>query len=562
MSPPPLTRQRRLQSVFGMALYLAAAIVLAAGFALESLAVPLTPWRWPPAVAIPAGLMIFAMGILARWISPKASLAACFTIYGLIALFAVGHRPPRRGDTVLAKTGLDKVYSSEESWCEIHLRPDAILGQRGIPNVAARQHSVEYDVSYTLDEEGWRKIPASPIDPAAPEIVFLGCSFTFGVGVADEENYPAILAAEAWPEYRVRNLALSGWGTNHCCVLLETILNEIPLPRCVFYGYISDHLKRNYLRRSWHSATHGWFPLFEWRSARLDFQGIVHSDKATLADTVEVASKEDAITFALIRRMNEMCQAKGIGFVCLVLQNLEDRVVKDLKAERGPRVLDLSEINYDYFLYDGHPKPSWHREIARAIASSREVADAAGDPALYQPSRVRAAEVDLDAWRLDVLAPARAFLDRGNSDQETTRARIESTDGRESSVLLKKHRLPMRKGESVTLMGRARADRPRSMMVSLQSGHPPFHGLGCYQRVQIGAEWTTFEWTNVVADSDDNATLCLLLGESTGWVEVAAVRLKGGDREIRPVPWQPPGLAAPGPRGAAPDETRTRTVAP
>ncbi len=58
-------------------------------------------------------------------------------------------------------------------------------------------------MTYRTDADGWRVTP-KPSKPAAPEIVILGCSFTWGIGVEDTETYPWILGTEAWPDHRIR----------------------------------------------------------------------------------------------------------------------------------------------------------------------------------------------------------------------------------------------------------------------------------------------------------------------------------------------------------------------
>ena len=76
-------------------------------------------------------------------------------------------------------------------------------GWENRPDAIGYHKTDDFEVTYTIDSSGNRLIPV-PEDPAG-EIVLLGCSFTFGYGVNDDESYGAVLAKKYWPRIEVIN---------------------------------------------------------------------------------------------------------------------------------------------------------------------------------------------------------------------------------------------------------------------------------------------------------------------------------------------------------------------
>ena len=65
---------------------------------------------------------------------------------------------------------------------------------------------------YTLNDNGHRgELPPVSDRYETPNIVYLGDSYTLGVGVNDGEEFTAIMGCRLAGRYRVLNLASSGW---------------------------------------------------------------------------------------------------------------------------------------------------------------------------------------------------------------------------------------------------------------------------------------------------------------------------------------------------------------
>lgn len=118
------------------------------------------------------------------------------------------------------------------------------------PNAEARAYKREggellYDVVYRTDEFGRRITPQSTPD-AGRFILFFGCSYVWGEGVAEDETLPAH-AARLMPGVRVYNYGFSGYGPQQMLAKLES--GELPreLPEksgTLVYVFMCDHVRR------------------------------------------------------------------------------------------------------------------------------------------------------------------------------------------------------------------------------------------------------------------------------------------------------------------------------
>ncbi len=254
---------------------------------------------------------------------------------------------------------------------------DERFGWRCKPETQALHAKVpDYCVAYSFDEAGWRKTPSAT--NSERDIVFLGCSFTFGLGVEDHETYPAILAHH-WPDYSIRNRGIAGWGTTQALVVLRETLDGPRLPAIVFYGYSFIHAKRNYLRKTWHAGLSGIkTQYFELEGAELRFHGSHDpKDLPLLADSPELEKKEVDISIALIMAMREACARRSVPFILLVFNAAfsgpdPDPVITAVAAN-GVEILDLRGASDRFFENDPHPTPEWHRAIAGAIARDKRL---------------------------------------------------------------------------------------------------------------------------------------------------------------------------------------------
>jgi hypothetical protein len=113
---------------------------------------------------------------------------------------------------------------------------------------------------YHSDEFGHRKIPTSAAR-AGQSLYFLGCSFTFGEAVSEEETFASRVTLLARPS-RGHNLGMGAHGPHLTLHVLNTRdLEPIATKNgegVVIYTYINDHLRRALGTMSWleHHALH------------------------------------------------------------------------------------------------------------------------------------------------------------------------------------------------------------------------------------------------------------------------------------------------------------------
>lgn len=128
---------------------------------------------------------------------------------------------------------------------------DSLLGWRGVPGGVQRSRcyllrdgSTQFDVTYHLDERGYRVVPQDDV-PKSAHVVFMGCSFTFGDGCEDDETLPAQVACLR-PPWQVHSFARP--GTSPAQALLQLQSGELdhiaPRPGVAVFRFIPDHVNR------------------------------------------------------------------------------------------------------------------------------------------------------------------------------------------------------------------------------------------------------------------------------------------------------------------------------
>ena len=257
------------------------------------------------------------------------------------------------------------------------------------PSAQGRQQTYDFDVHYTTDENCFRVTPTPP--KPATEILCLGCSFTFGAGVADDQNYPAILGKRFWSDFKVRNAGVCGWGTSQAVLLTEDYFASHPAPALVLYGWIAFHPERNFLRKSWleaneaHPLRH--VPYFELEGDGLAFRGL-RGPEAALPDSPALLQTELELSARMLAEIGRICRKHGSRFVVVLLpcdlsssdRNREnDAVTDEVKSRLGARNLEFVDVRHTraefpreslYFSRDNHPRPLWHERIAQSIADA------------------------------------------------------------------------------------------------------------------------------------------------------------------------------------------------
>lgn len=109
---------------------------------------------------------------------------------------------------------------------------DSNLGWVLTPGWQGSNTHADFTAHYRIGADGFRVTPGARDAPEKPDILFLGDSFTFGIGVDDPEPFAAQLQRRR-PELVIRNCSVPGYSTDQQCLLLDNLLGNGCTPRVV-----------------------------------------------------------------------------------------------------------------------------------------------------------------------------------------------------------------------------------------------------------------------------------------------------------------------------------------
>jgi hypothetical protein len=430
--PHKLKNGRPYQRIFRMGAILSllfSLLIVLVATQVSSLAVPLSILRLGSGVVFLVGVALSIVSMLLIVFPTRWSVSLLIVQVLTVAAFALGARERSRGDLEVNplsnESTLNRVWLNSVDWHELFTEVDPKMGFRGLRNAEPRVHHRDFDVTYRLGPDGYRVMPVPKNVQAAPVIVFLGCSMTFGAGCANEEIFPWLLAEKAWPRCRVLNWSVSGWGTTQAAINVERALKLDPKPSLILYGFIGDHIKRNDRRDTWHKKND--YLVFNEEG---EFESLVKRGEGTVPDSPELRAKEIRVTRAILSRMKENCDRRGVLFAVLYLDDKDpfgpDRCEQVLDVP-GLRVIDFRQSFTEVFPNDFHLTPLGHGILARAIARDQTLVSASGLADLHQPT----AFPDVFPHEQDF----RPALATDESPEKHRRVEYESTD---QSLLVKK----------------------------------------------------------------------------------------------------------------------------
>lgn len=239
----------------------------------------------------------------------------------------------------------------------------------------------------------WRE----PQRPAEKRVVVLGCSFSEGYGVRDEETYVWRLN-ERHPEIRFENLAVSGYGTYQALLRLEALLRDEPPPALVIYAFIGDHERRNVATLKWIESlrtSRGLFAIpphvtLDGDSLRTHPVGVIapwplETRSAWAAASHELwlrirywrrGDQKREATLRLIEQMERVARDGGTRLWVVLLNNVPDETRPALAA-RGLRSIDCVNPDYEHDPVwkvggVGHPSAPQHERWAECIGRALE----------------------------------------------------------------------------------------------------------------------------------------------------------------------------------------------
>ena len=350
---------------------------------------PLQGWTGVPLTFVGLGLALVALSLALDTLPARIGLpigATLFTLLGALVLLSLLKIDPYR-----------VIHGLRIRWFPVEVgiwRYDDRLGFANKPGAVGRHRKASFDVTYTIDDHGCRTTP-NP-ENSKGDILCLGGSFTFGLGVEDDQAFPYLLGERYWTDYKVHNLSTTGWGTSHAYLNLLEWLEKRPPPRLVLYGWIPAHKTRNYIRSDWvRHLGRPWnteesdfrtedlrrHPHFEIEGGRLVFKGTVGAEDVD-KDAPDLLAKEETITQAFIRETVSLCRDRGVPFVFLNMpvtgaeRDELPQFVSIAIEESKANYLDCRTAYRGVLEGDGHPNAETYSALADLIASATIVNEA------------------------------------------------------------------------------------------------------------------------------------------------------------------------------------------
>jgi hypothetical protein len=270
--------------------------------------------------------------------------------------------------------------------------------------------SINEQINFTAEHgpDGYRitRHPDS-LYPGNQTMHCYGCSFSYGLGVNDEQSFAYLLQDKLRSEYQIQNRAVPGYGTTQALLQLNQSIQQGEAPDCAVLLYASFHDERNVLDPSWrqtlyygfmgmpggvgqeyNSGKEARFPYARIEEERLvlDFEDksalyfpFPFREQLSLSNAVQNLfnlgnPKANAVSITVIESIAATCKQEGIEFlVASVVQDSVTSQTLKILDKKGIQTLDmgldiLGDEQYNNQPYDSHPNATAHRIYADRLA--------------------------------------------------------------------------------------------------------------------------------------------------------------------------------------------------
>lgn len=308
------------------------------------------------------------------------------------ALWMFGYRPYRQ------------VEYSIESFPANCLIPHSSLGFA--LNPGAYQVTINKGLRYSVThgEDSLRITTNRPqSDTFSDSVYFLGCSFTYGMGVSDSLTFP-FLVNQYLPNTFVKNLGVPGYGTVQACLQLQQLIEKAEKPGTVILNYADFHDARNSLTPAYRRDLYMGYQRSDssvqslMQESRIPYlsqeDGVVEFCKwgnlyqnwkyretfacVNFIQDLRDQSQSRAIdaganTIRIFSMIKTLCDEAHIRLVVTGITHSEQtKKMLEILGKAGIKTLDisvdLSAKEYTHAPYDDHPNALAHKMYAKKIA--------------------------------------------------------------------------------------------------------------------------------------------------------------------------------------------------
>lgn len=222
-----------------------------------------------------------------------------------------------------------------------------------------------------------------------PEIWILGCSFTYGWSLNDNETYAWLLQAKL-PQYEIVNFGVNGYGTLHSFIQFKEALKQGNKPKIAVIAYAGFHDRRNTLLRARSKQMAAWNKLgillqpdarldgknnFIYSMTKLEYDEWPLMRVSALVNFLEVnynqfeegLYKSHDVSKAIIEEFNRLAKANGVKLVVAGINAGSAKMLKELSQEGIATVdisVDLKIPANNNLPHDLHPSAVANRQYA------------------------------------------------------------------------------------------------------------------------------------------------------------------------------------------------------
>lgn len=291
-------------------------------------------------------------------------------------------------------SGILRLYNFESKFGQ-ELRPNATVRDTGYYG-----NAYVYDVLVHTDEYGRRLTPVPDAEKRDKFLIFLGCSFTFGEGVEDDQTLPFFTGLFA-PRYMPYNYGCNGYGPQHMLLKLqeEEFSKEIRQRSGIaVYVYIDDHRMRAIGYHDWNQHDPCFVPEGDgvkycgpvWTAQPLRSWLYPRMEKSRMLRFLHlscprwISNRAVDITEAIIKASAQRFHTLyPEATFCVIRYGTRSRETPDPVMPRlrdaGILCLDYASLPYDPSLHgdrfsvDGHPTALRHKEVGRQLAQDLKI---------------------------------------------------------------------------------------------------------------------------------------------------------------------------------------------